>query len=143
MNAIFGVLLTLLLTMAMLAGIVFCLGDTSVFVPPPEAVAEGFMREMATGRYERAREYLSKDLAARTGPDELKALAESLKGWTGEILDVRGEQGWSNGQRGEAYTKLKTRQAGEPSLRLALWREEGVWAINGLWSLEVNPVEEH
>ena len=136
MKAIWGVLMTFAITMGMLAGIVFGLKDTSVFVPPPEAVAEGFIRELVTARYDRARSYLSQELAARTGPVTLQMLMERLRMQTGEILDVRGEPGWRTELRAEAYARLKTRQAGEASLRFTLSREEGVWAINGLESLE-------
>ena len=136
MKAIWAVLLVFAVTMGLLAGIVFGLGDKTIFVPPPEAVVEGFMRELATGRYERARAYLSREVAARTGSEKLRDLREKLRGRTGDILDVRGEPGWHTELRAEAYVRLKTKQAGEPSLRFTLSLEEGVWAINGLGSLE-------
>ena len=57
------------------------------------------MRELATARYDRARSYLSRELAARTAPETLQMLMERLKGQTGEILDVRGEPGWHRASR--------------------------------------------
>ena len=71
----------------LLAGIVFGRSDRTMFVPPPEAVAESFMRQLATGRYARALPYLSDDLAARTTPDTLRALTDRLQNRTGKILD--------------------------------------------------------
>ncbi|MFP5248117.1 MAG: hypothetical protein ACLGH0_15595, partial [Thermoanaerobaculia bacterium] len=56
--------------------------DRALFVPPPDAVAEGFTRELATKRYDRAQPYLVKEapeaelreLAKRIGdPNEVEA----------------------------------------------------------------------
>ncbi len=99
------------------------------------------MRELITARYDRARSYLSRELAARTEPETLQMLIERLEGQTGDILDVRGEPGWRAELRSEAYAQLKTRQAGEPSLRFTLAREAGVWRLNGLGSLEAVELE--
>lgn len=138
MKAIWGVLLVCAATLALLAGVVFGLGDSSVFVPPPEAVVEGFMRELATKRYERALPYLTEDLAARTDADALKSLTARLKSRTGDILDVRGEPGWIDGDRAEASVTLKTKHAGQPALRFTLTRQEGAWSIDNLQSLADN-----
>jgi hypothetical protein len=50
------------------------LGDRELFVPPPDAVAEGFVREVITGRYARAQEYLS----SPRPEEELQSLRELL-----------------------------------------------------------------
>ena len=41
----------------LIAGIVFGLEDREIFVSPPDAVAEQFVRKLETGRYARAREH--------------------------------------------------------------------------------------
>jgi hypothetical protein len=140
MNAIWGVLLVLALALGAFAVLVFGLGDATIFVSPPEAVVEGFTRQLATGRYERALPFLSEDLAARTGPDQLRALTERLKSRTGEITDVRGEPGWIQGDRAEATVALKTESAGESKLKFPLSRQEGTWSIDGLEALEAGRV---
>ncbi|HYC89938.1 MAG TPA: hypothetical protein VEO54_12055 [Thermoanaerobaculia bacterium] len=64
--------LAVLLGAAALA--VHALEDRELMVPPPDAVAEAFVREVVTGRYARAREYLAEPL-----PDqELRTLRQSL-----------------------------------------------------------------
>jgi hypothetical protein len=78
-------------------------------VPPPEAVVENFVRELETERYERATGYLSTELQSGIKPEQLRA-------WTS--------------------ARLKTERAGEPALKFTLKREEGVWKVNGLISLE-------
>ena len=44
--------------------------DRELFVPPPDAVAEGFVREVITGRYVRAQPYLVEPMPE----EELRAL---------------------------------------------------------------------
>ena len=115
-----------------LAGVVFELGDRTIFVAPPEAVAEGFVRQLASGRYDRAVPYLSTRLAEHVDSGALKTSTERLEARTGEILDVRGEPGSIDGDRASARVRLKTESAGEVELALPLVREEGVWSIDGL-----------
>lgn len=56
--------------------------DRELFVPPPDAVAEGFVRAVVCGRYEAARAYLDEPSSVRE--EELRALDESL----GEASEV-------------------------------------------------------
>jgi hypothetical protein len=137
MNTILGVLLAITLTLGLLAGIVFGLGDRTMFVPPPEAVAESFMRQLTTGRYARALPYLSDDLAARTTPDTLRALTDRLQNRTGKILNVRGDPVSISGDQAEANATLKTKAAGEPAFNFKLTRQEGVWKISDIGSLDL------
>jgi hypothetical protein len=129
--------LTIAAALALIAGIVFGLGDATTFVPPPEAVVQGFMRELETKRYERAKSYLSKERRAKVSSETLKELTERLKQNTGKIMEVRGEKGWIQGDRAEASVWLKTELLGWHSLKFALSREDGVWLISDLHSLEV------
>ena len=140
MNAIWGVLLALAVTLGAIAVLVFGLGDSTIFVSPPEAVVEGFMRQLTAKRYERALPFLSEGLAARTGPDRLRALTEQLRSRTGEITDVRGEPGLIQGDRAEATVALKTKSAGESRLKFPLSRQEGTWSIDGLEALEADRI---
>lgn len=50
--------------------------DRELFIPPPDAVAEGFVRAVVCGRYEPARAYL--DEPSSVSEEELRALDESL-----------------------------------------------------------------
>ena len=132
------ILITLVMAFAMtlVAGLVLGLGDRTVFVPPPEAVVEDFVRKLVAERYERALESLSDDLALTATPETLKRMTERFKQRTGEILDVRGERGWIEGERAQASTSLKTSLLGAPTLTFSLTRQSGVWSINDLSSIE-------
>jgi hypothetical protein len=129
--------LTVAAALALIAGIVFGLGDATTFVPPPEAVVQGFMRELETKRYERAMFYLSEERRTKVHPETLKELTEHLKQNTGKIMEVRGEKGWIRGDRAEASAGLKTELLGRHSLKFALSRKDGVWLISDLHSLGV------
>lgn len=129
--------LTVAFALALIAGMVFGLGDATTFVPPPEAVVESFVRELETKRYERAMSYLSEEYRAKVRPRTLKDLTERLKQRTGDITEVRGEKGWIQGDRAEASARLKTELLGRPSLKFAVSRKDGVWLISDLHSLEV------
>lgn len=50
-------------------------GDRELFVSPPEAVAEDFVRAIVTGRYDQARPYLEDDSMPE---EELRALRAAL-----------------------------------------------------------------
>jgi hypothetical protein len=133
--------LTIATALALIAGIVFGLGDRTVFVPPPEAMVESFVRELETNRYERAMFYLSRELRAKVDPETLKELTGRLRQSTGKITDVRGEKGWIQSDRAEARARLKTAFLGCPSLKFALSREDGIWSISSLRSLEAPALE--
>ena len=136
MNAIFGALAVFSVAMLLVAGAVFWLDDSTMLVPPPESVAEGFARALVAGRYERALPYLSEDLAAEVGPDGLRALARQLKSRTGEVLNVQGEPGWMTADRADAAAVLQTKSAGYMRLTFPMSRRQGVWSISSLHRLD-------
>jgi hypothetical protein len=133
--------LTIAAALALIAGVVFGLGDTTVLVPPPEAMVEGFMRELVTKRYERTMPYLSQELRAEVRPETLKEVTDRLRQRAGEIRDVRGEKGWIQGDRAEASARLKTELLDCPSLKFILSRQDGIWLISDLSSLEAPTLE--
>jgi hypothetical protein len=130
--------LTIASALALIAGVVFRLGDATTFVPPPEAVVESFVRELRTKRYQRAMHYLSDDLKAKVRPEILKEMTERLRRRAGEITDVWGEKGWIEGDRAEASAIIKTKTGGWNSLKFALSRKDGIWLINDLHPLETH-----
>ena len=141
MKALLYVPLAVAVGLASVALVVFGLGDRETLVPPPEAVVEGFVRELETGRYERATAYLGEELSGRVGAEQLEGWTRRLLERTGDVLDVEGVPGWHTDARAEAYAVLTTERAGEPRLRFTLAREQGVWKINGLTSLEAAELE--
>jgi hypothetical protein len=101
--------------------------DTTVFVPPPDAVAEDFARRLATGRYDRAVRDLhdQSDASARA----VRAAGEELRRRAGSISQVEGERGVTGGTRATASALVETEQAGTIEVRVSLVREHGEWRI--------------
>ncbi len=130
MRSIGSVLLAIAATLLLVAGIVFGLHDTSVMVPPPESVSEGFVRALVGTRYERALPYLSETLQPTVTADVLRRYSARLNGRLGDIIDVQGESGWEQGDSAEASVVLLSRSAGVRTLRFPLSRGDG-----GLWSI--------
>jgi hypothetical protein len=65
-------------------------GDRELFVPPPDAVAEGFVREVVEGRYDRARTYLTHPDSMSN--DELRTFEKAIESWIGgEPSEVEAE----------------------------------------------------
>jgi hypothetical protein len=128
MKSLLHLLITLVVTLLMIAGAIFGLGDSSVFVPPPESVAEGFVRQVVAERYSEALPYLSAALAERTTEESLKQLKKDLESRSGTIFNVQGEPGAIEENRAEASARLQV-QDGEFALRFDLVRQEGVWSI--------------
>lgn len=130
MKAVFLIVVTCGLVFAGI-GTAIRLGDRSVLVPPPEAVAEGFVRQLETGRYSRAIPYLAADLASRTTPDTLRILYESLQARAGRIHEIRGDRERVGEDRAVALALLRT-ETGPDTLRFPMRREHGVWSIESI-----------
>lgn len=76
MKELTGVTIALALLIGVSALAVEAFGDRELFVSPPDAVAEGFAREVACKRWPRAKEYLA-DPESRS-QDELRRLQKEL-----------------------------------------------------------------
>lgn len=83
-------------------------GDRALFVPPPDAVAEGFTREVMSGRYDRARTYLAESEAVTN--DELRAMRRE------GVTDVEAEIV----SRTDTNAVVRVRLEGEEALRYEL-----------------------
>lgn len=93
MKRLFAALLGIAALIGITAAAVHAFDDRELFVPPPDAVAEGFYREVIAKRWSRAQEYLLEPVPE----EELEKLAESL----GEIDNVSAHTGsrdddWAN-----------------------------------------------
>jgi hypothetical protein len=82
MNQLLAIAISFALVLGATALAVDRFHDRELFVPPPDAVAEGFVRAVVCGRYEPARAYLNEP--SSVSEKELRALDESL----GEAWDV-------------------------------------------------------
>lgn len=61
-------------------------GDRELFVPPPDAVAEGFIRETLAGRYARAKPYFAEPESVRER--DLRALEQRIEAEVQEVSEV-------------------------------------------------------
>ena len=97
--------------------------DRELFVPPPDSVAEGFVREVITGRYTRAQEYLSEPR-----PEEgLRALQQTLEARTGDPSEVEAEVVAQDHERALVNVRVSGGEGSE-SVAFALTFEEE-WKI--------------
>jgi hypothetical protein len=127
--AILGVMLAFL---GIAAAAVFGLGDARVLVPPPEAVAEEFLRSLQTHRYPQARQDLDRGLREGVSGDELRDLWTRVERRVGHVRDVRGEKA---GAPGEAHGILVT-EDGEIRVTFRLSREHGEWHLSDFNALD-------
>ena len=88
MKEIAGVILATALLLGMSA-LAIERGDRETFVSPPDAVAEGFVREVVTKRWDRARPYLADPDA--TSNAQIEALQKSWERRLGDPSEVDAE----------------------------------------------------
>jgi len=111
---------------------VFGLDDETTLVPPPEVVAEGFLRALTTRRYEQALPFLD-ERPAGIG-QELRRRRKAIDRAIGTVHDVRGEPGRRSGGTASASVRLRG-ERGEARLRFDLVRRHGEWRLTspGTW----------
>jgi hypothetical protein len=105
---------------------VFGFDDASTLVPPPEAVAEGFVRALATRRYEQALPFLADPPPGIA--QELRRRGHAIERAIGPVHDVRGEPGQRAGATASAAVLLRG-ERGEARLRFDLVRRHGEWRL--------------
>jgi hypothetical protein len=125
------------LALAVVAIVVFVAKDRQTLVPPPEAVVEGFARQLAAGRAERAIPYLAESVSGKISAQKLREYEERVERELGEVGDVRAECNWLTGDRAEATGVWKHGER-EERRRFGLRRENGLWRIDRLEGLPVD-----
>jgi hypothetical protein len=117
-----------LLSLAIVGGAVFGLGDGEILVSPPEAVAQEFVRAMALGQIGTARRMLSRESEERTSNAEVRRLSSDFRARLGRLDDVQG----AVEQWGRDTTLVRAQIEGERAHTepvLALVREFGEWSV--------------
>jgi len=113
---------------------------SSVPAGPPEAIVEGFVRELATHNYERALPYLTEHMLAQTIPLTLEVRINDLERRMGSLRNVRGGLRWSTETRAYAAAEADSERAGHITLGFGLARESnGAWRIDELYELGWKP----
>jgi len=127
--------LVIAIGMAVVATAVFAGRDTSVFVPPPDAVAEAFVRELGMARYELARRFLTNDLEQQMSADDLRGGFEQLRQHTGKPDQVVTTPSMMTDDTARVLARLEGRQS-TATMYVDLRREHGEWKVIN-WPLDV------
>jgi hypothetical protein len=122
-----AVVLTLL-SLGIVAGTVFGLGDEEILVSPPEIVAEEFVRALAHGRIGPARGMLDRDAERTTSGDDVRGMSAILRSRIGRLDKVHGTV--AERRRDTATVRAQVEgERGNAELVLPMVREYGAWSV--------------
>ena len=128
MNAVWRVLLVTGIALGINAALV-ATDRVAMLVPPPEAVAEGFVRNLAAQRPARAAPHLAAD--ARVLARQLPQFARHLNVAVGKILKLETQTKYQGPTRA-VVTSAVVGSNGQMALRLTLTRDaQRLWRISG------------
>jgi hypothetical protein len=133
MKAILAVLGSGAMALALIAVVIFIAGDRDVFTSPPEAVAENFVRSLATRRFGPAKRAMPDALKERS-IDRLHELSREVAR-PGALLDVNARELLPREARGErAQVAIRVRRVGGDDLTamVPLQESSGGWQIGDL-----------
>jgi hypothetical protein len=131
MKALLTVPIVILATLSLVGWIVGN-GDRTTLVPPPEAVAESFMRAVAAERPGPASEYLGDAIRPQMPRERLETLVQVVRTRTGGVMNVEAESDGISGDSAAAHTTLIPAHRDSMRVRFGLVRESGVWKIRSL-----------
>jgi hypothetical protein len=143
MKAIVQLVAALTLAMIVVAAWVFAAGDRRTLVPPPDAVAEGFLRQLTARRYDRVESHVSR--TRRSAPAwsaaTLRRRFEPLWRYTGRVNQVDAELVSIEGDRARAVAGAQGDLA-EARVLVELAREHGLWKVDGYSTNPMPPAED-
>ncbi|HJR67891.1 MAG TPA: hypothetical protein VJ802_15780 [Gemmatimonadaceae bacterium] len=116
------------LSLGLVAGAVFGLGDDEILAMPPENVVQEFIRALALGQTGAARDKLSRDAERATSSAEMRRISAEFRARIGELQEVEGRVA----RRGRDTTVVRARIKGERSNAeplVSLARESGEWTV--------------
>jgi hypothetical protein len=128
MGRILAVMAATGVTLLVLGFLTLSLRDTGTLVPPPEGVAEGFVRQLATSRVRQTRQYLSRDARASLSPERLAAWFRDLEAAIGRVQTIEGKSSRISGDKADARVVV-TGRITSTALTFHLVREQGLWVI--------------
>jgi hypothetical protein len=125
-------------TLLVLAALTLYVRDTGTFVPPPDKVAEGLIRQLSTHRARQTRQLVSSNARATLSADRLAAWFHELTTVTGEIHTIRGKGAINVDDTADAHVVARgTDRSALIGVRLV--REQGLWKVVELLVLELDP----
>jgi hypothetical protein len=120
-----GVAVTVALLIGLCAVAVDLFGDRDTFVSPPDAVAEGFVREVVTKRWDRARPYLAEPESMSNA--QLEALQQSWEQRVGNPSTIEAKTISRDDEQALANVQMQS-ERGSEAVAFAL-RFENEWKI--------------
>ena len=121
MRQLFGVLIAFALLAGASVLAVERFGDRELFVSPPDAIAEDFVRAVVNGRYDQARAYLEEE--SSMAEEELRALDETL----GEPSKIEAKVVWRDDTRALADVRVSDAEESQAMAFALLFENE--WKI--------------
>ena len=119
-----------MLSLAIVAGAVFGLGDDQILAQPPERVAQEFVRAIGDGQVESARSMLSRAAERRASREEMRRIADDFRARIGRLEDVEIEVVDRSGVTAAVRIRIEGERANAEPL-IALVRESGSWSVAG------------
>ena len=142
MKTIVQILATMTLALAIVAVCVFAAGDRQTLVPPPDAVAEAFVRQAAARRYDRVHT-LQSWVRRELGIDDILFSAADLRRhldplwrFTGTVNQVDAELVSIDGDLARAVATAYG-DLTEARFLFDMVREDGLWKV---YNLSTNPM---
>jgi hypothetical protein len=113
------------------SGLAIGFGDRQTMTPPPDAVLESFVRQLAEGRHDMAVKYLSVSLLTTTDAETLKTWFEPRRGQLGDLSGVDAEIDRMDRVRASARAIVDAEHASLVLKAPLVW-EAGGWRVAAL-----------
>ena len=113
---------------AVLALGVFALDDRHTTVPPPETVAENFVRQLNAHRLRQTKRFLSTAAQRSWEPRKLQGWWEEVERQVGEVHSIEGAEHGADRSSAEAEVRIDGRTK-TVRLPMPLQWERGVWVV--------------
>jgi hypothetical protein len=114
--------------LALLAIAVFAFDDRHMTVPPPEAVAEGFVRQLNAQRFRQTKRFFSTAAQRSWEPRKLQVWWDDVERHVGKVQSIEGSERAAD--RGSAEAEVSVRGSKTTmTLRIPLRWERGVWVV--------------
>jgi hypothetical protein len=127
-------LATLAVALAVVAAAVHVGYDRSTLVPPADAVTESFARQIATGRFDLAMNFLAAETRRRESPQTRAARFAAIDPEAGKVDDVQADLQWMQQDHARARAEV-TLRGRTTSFDVQLVREHGLWRVAELSDL--------
>lgn len=130
MKALPIALAVVVLSLGIVAGAIFGLGDDEIFAQPPETVVQEFVRALALGQVGAARSMLSREAEHQMSSDDVRSMSADLRARIGRLQHVDGTVAERRRDTAMVRAGIDGERA-DAELLMALVRESGAWSIAG------------